>query len=131
MLLTITTTWQPATDLGYLLHKNPTRCQEFELACGKAYVFFPEATETTCTAALLLDVDPVGMVRGRAGSSAGGLLDQYVNDRPYAACSFLSVAISHILSSALKGQCKTKPELATTPIPLKARLPALPCRRGG
>jgi len=131
MLLTITTTYKPATDLGYLLHKNPARCQEFEMTFGKAFVFFPEATEEKCTAALLLDVDPVGMVRGRAGSMASGLLDQYVNDRPYAASSFLSVAMAQIFGSAFRGQCKDRPALVETAIPLTAKIPALPCRRGG
>jgi len=60
MLLTITSTKPPATDLGYLLHKNPNRVQSFELSFGKAHVFYPEATNARCTAALLLDVDPVG-----------------------------------------------------------------------
>src|SRR5690349_15672579 len=98
MLLTISTTHRPATDLGYLLHKNPTRLQSFELGFGKAHVFYPEADEERCTAALLLDIDPVGLVRGRQGE---GRLDQYVNDRPYVASSFLSVAISKIYGTAL------------------------------
>ena len=70
MLLTITTTHRPATDLGYLLHKNPGAVQSFELSFGKAHVFYPEATDERCTAALLLDVDPVGLVRGRKGRRA-------------------------------------------------------------
>jgi hypothetical protein len=81
MLLTITTTHAPATDLGYLLHKNPAKCQAFELEFGQVHVFYPEATPERCMAAMLLDVDPVGMVRGKAGSRGEGLLDQYVNDR--------------------------------------------------
>src|SRR5687768_6961971 len=88
MLLTITTTHQPATDLGYLLHKNPARVHDFELSFGKAFVFYPEASNDRCTAALLLDVDPICLVRGSGNSE--GLLDQYVNDRPYASTSFLS-----------------------------------------
>ena len=130
MLLTITTTHSPATDLGYLLHKNPAKCQAFELGFGKVHVFYPEATPERCTAAMLLDVDPVGMVRGKAGSRGQGLLDQYVNDRPYVASSFLSVAIAQVFGSALQGRCKDRPELAETPIPLTARLAALPCRGG-
>ena len=98
---------------------------------GKAFVFFPEATDSRCTAALLIDVDPVGMVRGRAGSMGGGLLDQYVNDRPYAASSFLSVAMTRVYGSAFRGQCKERPELVDSVIPLTAKMPALPCRRGG
>ena len=58
MLLTITTTHQPATDLGFLLHKHPDKLQSFKLPFGQAHVYFPEATQTRCTAALLLDIDP-------------------------------------------------------------------------
>lgn len=131
MLLTITTTHQPATDLGYLLHKNPARLHSFALSFGEAHVFYPEATAERCTAALLLDVDPVGLVRNRRGPAGeGGTLEQYVNDRPYVASSFLSVAISRVLASALGGRSKGKPELAATPIPLRAKISVLPCRGG-
>jgi 3' terminal RNA ribose 2'-O-methyltransferase Hen1 len=128
MLLTISTAHRPATDLGYLLHKHPGRFQSHDLAFGKAHVFYPEASDDRCTACLLLDVDPVGLVRGKG--SEDGLLDQYVNDRPYAASSFLSVAVSQVLGSALQGRCKDRPDLATTPIPLSARIDVLPVRGG-
>lgn len=132
MLLTITTTHPPATDLGFLLHKHPDKVQAFDLAFGTVHVFYPEATADRCTAALLLDIDPVGLVRQRKGPSGdSGLLGQYVNDRPYAASSFLSVAIAQVYGSALSGSCKNKPELVDTPIPLTARVAVLPCRRGG
>lgn len=131
MLLTITTTHQPATDLGYLLHKNPARLRTFELSFGHAHVFYPAAATERCTAALLLDVDPVGLVRGRQGPRGeGGLLAQYVNDRPYVASSFLSVAISQVFGSALAGRSKDRPELADMPLPLTARVAVLPCRGG-
>ena len=130
MLLTVTTTHQPATDLGYLLHKNPSRLHSFEVSFGQVHVFYPEATAERCTAALLLDVDPVGLVRNRRGPGQGGTLDQYVNDRPYVASSFLSVAISRVLGSALGGRSKGRPELAATPIPLQAKISVLPCRGG-
>jgi hypothetical protein len=106
MLLTITTTHRPASDLSYLLHKHPDRCQSFDLSFGKAHVFYPEVGAERCSACLLLDVDPVGMVRGK---SADFLLAQYVNDRPYAASSFLSVAIAQVFGSALQGRCKDRP----------------------
>ena len=123
MLLTITTTHQPASDLGYLLHKNPARLHTFPLAFGQAHVFYPEASSDRCTAELLLDVDPVGLVRNRRGPSGeGGTLDQYVNDRPYVASSFLSVAISRVLGSALGGRSKHRPELAQTKIPLQVHI---------
>lgn len=128
MLLTITTTVHPATDLGYLLHKNPARTQSFDLAFGKAHVFYPEAAENRCTAALLLDVNPVGLVR-RDGQS-GFTLEQYVNDRAYSASSFLSVAIAQVFGTALNGKCQDRPELADTAIPLEAKITALPCRGG-
>lgn len=126
MLLTITTTHCPATDLGYLLHKNPARCQEFELSFGRAHVFYPRAVEASCTAALLLDVDSVGLIRGK--HRKGGQLDQYVNDRPFVASSFLSTAISRVYGSALSGRSKERPDLAATPIPLEAELTVMPCR---
>src|SRR5438132_9795937 len=98
MLLTIATTHRPANDLGYLLHKHPDRFQSFELSFGRAHVFYPEVSAERCTACLLLDVDPVGLVRGK-GPDRSALLAQYVNDRPYAASSFLSVAIAQVFGS--------------------------------
>lgn len=131
MLLTITNHQAPATDLGYLLHKNPARLHSFELSFGNAHVFYPEATEHRCTAALLLDVDPVGLVRNRRGPAGeGGALDRYVNDRPYVASSFLSVAISQVFGTALGGRSKARPELADAELPLAATISVLPCRAG-
>jgi 3' terminal RNA ribose 2'-O-methyltransferase Hen1 len=128
MLLTISTTYQPATDLGYLLHKNPARVQHFDLPFGQTHVFYAEASPERCTAALLLDVNPVGLVR-RDGDG-GFALEQYVNDRPYAATSFLSVAIAQVYGSALNGRCKDRPELVDTAIPLQARIAVVRCRGG-
>jgi 3' terminal RNA ribose 2'-O-methyltransferase Hen1 len=129
MLLTITTTRSPASDLGYLLHKNPQRLQSFDLSFGKAHVFYPEATPERCTATLLLDVDPIALVRnGRRGE--GRTLAQYVNDRPYVASSFLSVAIAQVYGSALGGRCKERPELPDLVLPLEATLEVVPSRGG-
>jgi 3' terminal RNA ribose 2'-O-methyltransferase Hen1 len=128
MLLTISTTHRPATDLGYLLHKHPERFQSYDLSFGKAHVFYPEASAERCRVCLVLDVDPVGIVRGKGQGE--GLLDQYVNDRPYVASSFLSVAISQVFGSALQGRCNDRPELVATPIALEARLDVLPVRGG-
>ena len=132
MLLTVATTARPATDLGYLLVKNPARCQSFPLPFGQAHVFYPVAREDRCEAALLLDLDPVGLVRGPRGANPGdgGALKQYVNDRPYVASSFLSVAIARVFGSALKGSSKDRPGLAATPLPLEAEVAVLPCRGG-
>ena len=129
MLLSITTTHEPASDLSYLLHKHPDRFQSFNLSFGNAHVFYPTVSEEQCTACLLLDVDPVGMVRGK-GRHQSFLLDQYVNDRPYVASSFMSVALSQVLGSALNGRCKDRPELASTPIPLTVQIAVLPVRGG-
>ncbi len=129
MLLTLTLTQPPATDLGYLLGKSPARAQSFPLAFGQAHVFYPEAGPGRCTAALLLDVDPVGLVRNRRGGD-GGLLEQYVNDRPFVASSFLSVALSQVYGSALAGKSRERPELAEALLPLEAKIAVLPCRGG-
>jgi 3' terminal RNA ribose 2'-O-methyltransferase Hen1 len=128
MLLTLRTTHQPATDLGFLLHKHPDHVHTREFPFGSATVFYPEASPEGCTVAILLDVDPVAMVRGRGGKS--GAEDQYVNDRPYVASSLMSVVLTRWFNSALGGRCEKKPDLATAEIPLEVRLAALPCRGG-
>lgn len=127
MLLTLTTTHEPATDLGFLLHKHPQRHQNFNVGFGTAHVFYPEATPEKCTAALILDIDPVALVRGR-GRSEEGLLTNYVNDRPYAASSFLSVALGRVFGTALGGRCEARPELSAGTMPLCARIMPLDCR---
>lgn len=127
MLLTITSTHEPASDLGYLLHKHPARVQRFSLAFGGAYVYYTEADAGRCTACLLLEVDPVGLVRGRGGVRT---LEQYVNDRPYVASSMLAVAIAQVFGTALSGTCKARPELVGTAMSLEARVAALPCVGG-
>lgn len=129
MLLTISTTHQPAGDLGYLLHKHPDKLQSYNLSFGTAHVFCTEVNDERCSACLMLEVDAVGLVRGKSADQ-NFLLAQYVNDRPYAASSFLSVAIAQVFGSALNGRCKDRPELVATPIPLEARLDALPVRGG-
>ena len=124
MLLTITYEGKNTPELGYLLHKNPDRAQQFGLAFGKAYVFYPEVSDTRTTAALLLDIDPLDLAKGKQGSKDGGLFD-YVNDRPYAASSFMSTAIARVLHSAMNGSCEKRPELAETPLALTAKVYSL------
>ncbi|MFD5874943.1 3' terminal RNA ribose 2'-O-methyltransferase Hen1 [Streptomyces sp. NPDC060322] len=137
MFLTISTTGtpeRPATDLGYLLHKHPDKAQTFSTSHGTAHVFYPEASAERCTAALLLEVDPVALVRRGKGKGRGGAPDaalaQYVNDRPYAASSLLSVAMTTVFKSALKGECRALPERARESLPLRVEVPALPARGG-
>ena len=125
MLLTISLLRPPADDLGYLLHKHPGRAQTFDLSFGKAHVFYPEVSDNRCTAALLLDVDPVELVRG-----GGRSLKQYVNDRPYVCSSFLSTAISRVFGTALGGRCKERPEAAASALPFEVNLSVVPCRGG-
>jgi 3' terminal RNA ribose 2'-O-methyltransferase Hen1 len=131
VLLTITTTRAPASDLGFLLHKHPGKAQTFDVSVGTAHVFYPEATDDACTVALLLEVDPVALVRGRKGPSSEAFsLGQYVNDRPYAASSMLAVAMAKVFRTAMSGRCDARPELAASTLPLRIRIPALPCRGG-
>ncbi|MEU6596695.1 3' terminal RNA ribose 2'-O-methyltransferase Hen1 [Streptomyces flaveolus] len=135
MFVTISTTGtagNPATDLGYLLHKHPDKAQAFSTSYGTAHVFYPEADAERCTAALLLETDTLALVRrgkGRGGAPDAALA-QYVNDRPYAASSLLAVALSNVFSSALRGVCTARPERAATPLPLRIKVPALPARGG-
>ena len=132
MLLTITTTHRPATDLGYLLGKHPDRLQTFQLGFGEAHVVYPEASDDRCTMALILDLDPISLVRGRPGdaSDASGPLASYVNDRPYVASSFLSVAIAKVLGSALGGRTATRAALAESDLPLSATVGPVHSRGG-
>jgi 3' terminal RNA ribose 2'-O-methyltransferase Hen1 len=131
MLLTITTTHAPATDLGYLLHKHPARVQTFDLSFGQAHVFYPEAGPERCTASLLLDIDPLQLARNRyMPTSTEVLLQPYGNDRPYVASSFLSVAIGEVFGTALSGRCRERPDLANSPLPLQAKIAVLSCCGG-
>lgn len=128
MLLTISAGISDG-DLGYLLHKNPLHLHSFDLPFGKAHVFYPERSPHQSQAALLLEVDPVGLVRSQ-GRWSDFTLHQYVNDRSYAASSFLSVAISRVFGTAMSGRSRERQILADQPMPLEAIVTALPCRGG-
>lgn len=130
MLLTLSTGHRPATDLGFLLHKNPSRLHSRELSFGEAHVVYPEATEDRCTVALLVEVDSVGLVRKPQKGRRTATLFDYVSDRPYAASSLLSTAISKMFGTAMTGRCKERPELADTPIDLVVEIPVVACRGG-
>ena len=131
MILTITASGPGAADLSYLLHKHPDRLQQFELSFGKAHVFYPQAGTDRTTVALLLDIDPIGLVRGRRGAAKAALgLDQYVNDRPFVASSFMSVAIADVFGTAMAGRCEARPDAIDSPMHLEATIAAVPCRGG-
>ncbi|MFF1794657.1 3' terminal RNA ribose 2'-O-methyltransferase Hen1 [Kitasatospora sp. NPDC058263] len=138
MFMSISTTGtaeSPATDLGFLLHKHPGKVQRFGTSHGEAHVFYPEVGDELCTAALLLDIDPIALVRRGRGKGRGGSPDfalaQYVNDRPYAASSLLAVALRTVFRSAMKGVCEARPGLAERPRPLRIALPAVPANGSG
>jgi 3' terminal RNA ribose 2'-O-methyltransferase Hen1 len=111
----------PATDLGFLLHKHPSHMHERDTKAGKAVIFYPEVSEERTTAVLYLDIDPIALVRGKNRQS-DGLLAQYVNDRPYVANSFLSVALSRSFGQTMSGKSKERQELADTKISFEARV---------
>ena len=122
MLLTITYKGSDTQNLGYLLHKNPYRAQSFDMSFGKAYVFYPEVSDAQTTMALLLDINPIDLARGKLGTSEGGLFD-YVNDRPYVSSSFMSTALVRIFNTAMQGKCDKMQVLADTPLSLSASTP--------
>lgn len=127
VLLTLTTSHRPATDLGFLLVKHPDRVHTFELPFGTATVVFPEVETDRCTAALLLEADG----RGLQGSGFhAGDLNPHVGDRPYAASSLLAAALNRVFRTAMRGESKERPELARTPIALEIRVPVLRCKGG-
>jgi 3' terminal RNA ribose 2'-O-methyltransferase Hen1 len=128
LLLTLTNTSPPATDLGFLVHKHPAAVRSVDMGFGMAHAFYPQADAQCCTIALLCEVDPVALVRRSRGGPFP--LAAYVNDRPYVASSFLSVALRKMFGTALRGQCKERPGLVTQSLRLSARVPVLPCRGG-
>jgi 3' terminal RNA ribose 2'-O-methyltransferase Hen1 len=131
VIVSISTTMRPATDLGFLLHKHPDKAQSFAVAVGTAHVVWPEATPDRSTVALLLEVDPIALVRGEGNRGAEGFsLAQYVNDRPYAASSMMAVALGKVFRTAMAGRCEARPELVDRLLPLEIRIPALPSRGG-
>jgi len=131
MLLTITSTHRPASDLSYLLHKHPDKVHEVDIAAGKAHIFYPEVSEDKCSICLLLDMDPVGLVRRNSGPRGNDFaLEQYVNDRPYVASSFMSAAIVKAFSTAMNGRCKDKPELVGIPYAIGNRTGGFTRTRG-
>lgn len=124
MLLTITCTGSQATDLGFLLHKNPANVHLAELPFGKARVFYTQAAAEVCTACLLLEIDPVDLVRGAQQP------EDYVNDRPYVSSSYLTVAIGRVFGTALAGNCQKRPELVGTRLRLKVQVEVVRARGG-
>lgn len=130
MLLTITTTHKPATDIGFLLHKNPDKVHTFSCSFGLVYLFYPEATEDRCTVALLLDINPVNLSRKEKGNDQGFALKPYVNDRAYVASSFMSVAFIKLFSTLFSGRSKHRQELVEQDFPLEVTVDVLPCRGG-
>ena len=129
MLLTISYAGPDSTDLGFLLHKHPGRLQTFDLSVGKAHVFYPQSTDERCTAALLLEIDPISLVRNkRFGGSDSFSLGHYVNDRPYASSSMLAVAIGQVFRTAMTGRSDARPELAGSPLPLEIELTSVPSK---
>ena len=129
MLVSITSTSPDATDLGYLLHKHPDRVRSVDVGFGKAHVFYPEATADRCTATLFVEVDPIALSRGGKGRAGQGL-EPYVNDRPYAASSMLSVALGRLYRTAMAGTCEARPELVDQPLDLEVDVPVVAVRGG-
>jgi 3' terminal RNA ribose 2'-O-methyltransferase Hen1 len=109
-----------AHDLGFLLHKHPGHVHSRETAQGVVTILFPETGGTRTRAVIHLAVDPVALVRGKGESE--GMLDQYVNDRPYAANSLLSVALARAIGQTLAGKSKERQALADRPLPWELRI---------
>lgn len=135
MLVTVTYRPEPgsgvdASVLGYLLHKHPARVQTFSAPVGDIHVFYPEATPERCTVAVLVEVDPIGLVRNKRFRGDAGALDHYVNDRPYVASSMLAVAIGTVFRTAMTGRSDSYPELAAASLSLRIEIPVVSTRGG-
>ena len=129
MLLTITSSTPPTDDLGYLLHKNPANLRTVDLAFGRAHVFWPGSSPERASVSLLVEVDPVRLVR-RGRGTAGFALAEHVNDRPYVASSLMSVAIARLFGTAMSGRSDDRPDRVDAVLNLTAALPVVACRDG-
>ena len=130
MLLTITCKGEHASELSFLLHKNPYKVQEFNVIMGKAYVFYPKVSDIETTVALLADLNPIDLVKGKEGVKQDSYytLFDYINDRPYSINSFTSSIISKVFNTACAGKCEHLPELVKTELDLSCTLYALPVK---
>ncbi len=131
MLVSIRCVGENSADLGYLLHKHPDRVRSVDVGNGRAHVFYPEVSEEGTTAALMVEIDPVVLSRRKKGAQSSATLEPYVNDRPYAASSMLSVAIGKLYGTALSGTCETKPHLVGEELNLEIALPVVGAPEGG
>ncbi len=110
-----------ATDLGFLLHKHPDHLHVRSSSAGDITIFFSETTPSRATAVLHLEVDPISLVRGK-NKQSDGLLAQYVNDRPFVASSFLSVAMTKAFAQSMAGKSKDRQALADRALPFEIRI---------
>jgi 3' terminal RNA ribose 2'-O-methyltransferase Hen1 len=128
MLITLTCSAPRAPEVGYLLGKNPASVFARPFSAGTVHVFYPEVTDERVTIALLVEIDPVGLVRGPAALAR---LDQYVNDRPYVASSLTSVAINTAFGSAMAGRAtREHAERLGERMRWEVSLPAVACDAG-
>lgn len=122
MLVTVTSTAPSASNLSHLLRKHPDRAQAFPLSVGTAHVFYPEVSDERCTVAMLLEVDPIGLVRDkRFRGSDAATLARYVNDRPYASSSMVAVALGQVFRTAMSGTSESLPSSRHPRCPSKSR----------
>ncbi|GAA1320824.1 hypothetical protein GCM10020360_25520 [Nonlabens tegetincola] len=128
--MTLSTTTEPVEDLTYLLHKHPGRAHTRKLSVGATSVFCTELSDVRCTVALLLEVDPIGLLRGQGAALESFTLGQYVNDRPYVASSLLTGAVRGVYGTALAGTCDARPERVNVPLDLEVHLPTVACADG-
>ncbi len=112
MVLNIKTTGENANNLGFLLHKHPSRYQTETLPYGTVHMFYPEISKELCSFVMFVEINSIALARTTKDNySATFKLGHYVNDRPYVASSFLTTVISKFLGSALNGKCNKHPNL--------------------
>ena len=130
VLLTITT-HQPATDLGFLLHKNPERLHDggAVVRAGARRSTRRRPTSAAPPRCSSRSTRSAWSATARARGQRVRRCAQYVNDRPYVASSFLRVAISKLFGTAMTGRSKERPELADAHPPCsKLASRCSPCR---
>lgn len=124
MLLTINYQGQNAEDLGYLLFKHPAKLYQTQLSYGTASVFYPVQEPESFTAALMIDIDPIALMK-RAKPGSLTTVAHYVNDRPYVSSSLLSAAIAKAFGTAMTGRSEARPDIAAAELDLTLTLPVV------
>ena len=127
VLLLLTTTRRPATDLGRLLALESGEVHEFAVPGGIATLHLPEVSAHRCTAAVFLEWHHRGSDLGDDQAGAGGRAPVPA----HVTSDMLADAVSLVFRNALAGASGHRyPHLLRAALPLEIVIPQFPCQAG-